>query len=336
MNRSCRIGPLALVTGLLVAAGRPVRAQNPDLMLTQEQRDSILATYDNIFPIWGRKAIERGFELPRPFGINVIGVYVDQGIDINNLGLSTGSDPTVPISAITFGNSQSQIGTLNLRGDLWVLPFINVYAMAGLADANTTVEVATPVAFTSSVDQSGRYFGLGLTGAFGIKRNFVVVDVNWAWSDLEKLDDPVRSRVLSMRLGRAIKLGGPKRLSVWAGTMNVKFKTETQGSILLSEAIPPETVERIRSGLEGIDTTQWYQDLGPIQQVVVDTLVSRLLSGNAGNTTVNYYLDKAPSTPWNMLLGANLDLNRRWSIRSEVGFIGRVSALLNLVYRLDL
>ena len=336
MSPPRRSGALVLATALGIAAGGPVLAQNPDLMLTQEQRDSILATYDNIFPIWGRKAIEQGFELPRPFGINLIGVYVDQGIDINNLGLSTGSDPTVPISAITFGNSQSQIGTLNLRGDLWVLPFINVYAMAGLAQANTTVEVATPVAFTSSVDQSGRYFGLGLTGAFGIKRNFAVVDVNWAWSDLEKLDDPVRSRVLSMRLGRAIKLGGPKRLSVWAGTMNVKFKTETQGSILLSEAIPPETVERIRSGLEGIDTTQWYQDLGPIQQVVVDTLVSRLLSGNAGNTTVNYYLDKAPSTPWNMLLGANLDLNRRWSIRSEVGFIGRVSALVNLVYRLDL
>jgi hypothetical protein len=37
-----------------------------------------------------------------------------------------------------------------------------------------------------------------------------------------------------------------------------------------------------------------------------------------------------------MLLGVNLDLNRRWTIRSEVGFIGRVSALINLVYRLDL
>jgi hypothetical protein len=336
MNRSCRIGSLALVTGLLIAAGRPVRAQNPDLMLTREQRDSILATYDNIFPIWGRKAIKRGFDLPRPFGINLIGAYVDQGIEIGGLGLSTGDNPTVPISAITFGDNQSAIGTLNLRGDLWVLPFINVYGMVGLAQANTTVEVTNPVPFTSSVDQTGRYLGIGLTGSFGIKRNFAVVDVNWAWSDLEKLDDPVRSRVLSMRLGRAIKLSGTKRLSVWAGTMNVKFKTETQGSLLLSEAVPPETVDRIRGQLESIDTTQWYQDLSTIQQVVVDTVVSHLLSGDAGNTTVNYYLDKAPSTPWNMLLGANLDLNRRWSIRSEVGFIGRASALLNLVYRLDL
>ncbi len=65
-------------------------------------------------------------------------------------------------------------------------------------------------------------------------------------------------------------------------------------------------------------------------------MVGRLLSSNAGNTTINYYLDKSPTTPWNMLVGANLDLNRRWSLRSEVGFIGRVSALMGLVYRLDL
>jgi hypothetical protein len=208
--------------------------------------------------------------------------------------------------------------------------------MGGLAQANTTVEVATPIAFSSSVDQTGQYLGLGMTGAFGIKRNFAVVDVNWAWSDLEKLDDPVQSRVLSMRFGRAFRVGGPRKLSVWVGAMNLKFKTETEGSILLSEAIPPGTVDQIRGSLENIDTTQWYQGLSNPAQVVVDTIVSRLLNSNAGNTTINYYLDKTPSTPWNMLVGANLDLNRRWSIRTEVGFIGRISALLNLVYRLDL
>jgi hypothetical protein len=87
-----RSGALVLATALGIAAGRPVLAQNPDLMLTQEQRDSILATYDNIFPIWGRQAIERGFELPRPLGINLIGVYVDQGIDIAP-GAQHGDDP---------------------------------------------------------------------------------------------------------------------------------------------------------------------------------------------------------------------------------------------------
>ena len=36
-----------------------------------------------------------------------------------------------------------------------------------------------------------------------------------------------------------------------------------------------------------------------------------------------------------MLVGGNLDLNRSWSIRAEVGFIQRYSLLLGLAYRMD-
>jgi hypothetical protein len=61
-SRVARVVALALALVAIVAPA--VRAQNPDLMLSQAQRDSILKTYNNIFPILGRKAIERGFDLP--------------------------------------------------------------------------------------------------------------------------------------------------------------------------------------------------------------------------------------------------------------------------------
>ena len=70
-------------------------------MLSQAERDTILKSYDNIFPIWGRKAIERGFDLPKPLGINVIGMYIDQGIEISNLSFSTGDNPRVPSTRST-------------------------------------------------------------------------------------------------------------------------------------------------------------------------------------------------------------------------------------------
>jgi hypothetical protein len=47
-------------------------------------------------------------------------------------------------------------------------------------------------------------------------------------------------------------------------------------------------------------------------------------------------LNKAPSVKWNMLAGLNLDINRRWSIRTEIGFLKRTSVLLNLAWRFDL
>jgi len=328
--------PLVLVVVSLLGLAAPLRGQNPDLQLTQAERDSVLANYHNVFPLLGRQAIERGFDLPKPLGLNVVGVWVDQGIDIDALGLSTGSDPVVPIEAVKFGDNRSTVLTTNLRADLWVLPFLNVYGMGGIARANTTVEVTEPISFTSSVDQTGQYLGVGLTGAFGIKRYFTVVDVNWAWTDLEKLDDPVRSRVLSMRLGRSFKVSPKNRLNLWAGTMNVKFATETSGSILLAEAIPPETLEKIRSRIENVEQQEWYQALPPAQKAAVSRITDALLSGDYSDVVVNYQLDKAPATKWNLLLGTNLDVGKRWSFRTEVGLIGRYSVLLNVVYRLDL
>lgn len=332
-----RLAGSALLAALLVSGvATSLAAQNPDLMLTQEQRDSVLSTYDNIFPFLGRQAIERGFDLPKPLGLNIVGVVVDQGIDIEALGLSTGTDPVVPIEAVKFGDNRSTVLTTNLRADLWVLPFLNVYGMGGVARANTTVEITEPIAFTSSVDQNGQYLGVGLTGAFGFKRLFTAVDVNWAWTDLEKLEDPVRSRVLSMRLGRSLKVSPRNRLNLWVGTMNVKFATETSGSILLAEAIPPETLDGIRDRLENVEDADWYQDLSPAQKLAVQRLADALLSGDYSDIVVNYELDKAPATKWNLLLGANLDVGKRWSFRTEVGLIGRYSVLLNAVYRLDL
>ena len=64
------------------------------------------------------------------------------------------------------------------------------------------------------------------------------------------------------------------------------------------------------------------------------TLVDGL--DGAGDPTINYKLDKAIADPWNMLLGAELDLSRRVQLRAEAGFIGRFSILFGVNYRLPI
>jgi len=319
-----------------LAAARRAGAQNPDLMLSQAERDSILKTYHNRFPIWGRKAVERGFDLPKPLGFNVLGLYMKQNIDITNLGISTGDNPIVPIDVIKFGTNSSSVSSISGRLDLWLFPFLNVYGFGGRVWANTTVQLTTPIAFTSSVDQTGYTGGIGFTGAIGIKKNFLSADVNWSWTKLEKLTESVNGRILSFRFGRNLKLGGEKRLAFWVGTMNQKFGRETNGSILLGDVIPPETVDRIRTQLENLNQTPWYAALNPVQKALVDQIVNALLNSNAADLKINYRLNKAPSDPWNMLAGASIDLNKRWTLRAEAGFIGRNSILINAVYRIDL
>ena len=148
------------------------------------------------------------------------------------------------------------------------------------------------------------------------------VDQNWTWINLEKLDKPVQGSVLGLRAGRAFKVGSQGRGGLLARRdAQKKIASRTQGSIALSEAMPPETVDQIRDALETVEDEAWYQALGPAQKAVVDEIVDKLLNGNGSDLTINYSIDKSISDPWNMLVGSNYDFNKRWTVRGEVGFL---------------
>jgi len=328
-------GPWVVASALLLGAAATGSAQNPDLILSKAERDSILAKYDNIFPIWGRKAIERGFDLPYPVGLNVNLVWVSQDIDITQLGLSTGENPTVPVDIIQFGRVKAPVFTANVRGDVWVLPFLNVYAFGGHAWVTTDVDVVEPIAFNTVVEQEGVYAGLGTTATMGIKHNWLAFDFNVAWTQTEKLDAPVQGTIFGIRYGRAQKLRGTQRLAFWIGAMRQKLKSETNGSIALDEVIDGGAANQLRSGLLGYKDQAWYQGMSAAEKQAFDGLAEPLLGGNLENVTVNYSLQKAVADPWNMILGASWDLSKRWQFRLESGFIGRVQILAMSNYRFN-
>jgi hypothetical protein len=321
-----------LAGALIALAANVAVAQNPDLALSQAERDSLLAHYHNRFPIWGRKAIEKGFDLPYPVGLSVNGVWASQNIDITNLSLSTGANPVVPIQAIKFGDVTAPIFTANLRADLWLLPFLNVYGFGGLASVSTDVNLVEPVAFHTKVDQNGTYLGLGTTATMGIKHNWLAFDVNWAWTQTEKLSEPVRTRIFSIRFGRAQKLKGTQRLALWVGAMKQTLNSTTKGSINLSEVVSGGGGG---AGLGDYQNSEWYQGLTAAQKVVVDAIAQRLQNADLSDVTVNYHLDKAVTDPWNMLVGASYEWNKRWQARVEPGFIGRKQLLVQVNYRFN-
>ena len=321
------IGAAALLFPLHLAA------QNPDLALTQAERDSILATYDQIFPIWGRKAIERGFDLPTPLGFNVGAFTANQDLLISNLGLGFNAPPQ-PVDFITFSGAQAKITNWNTRVDLWVFPFLNVYTMLGTGPAQTTVHIGTPVQFTSVAKFKGSNFGLGLTGAFGFRRNFIVVDYNHQWAFSSLLNAPVPVNVLSMRYGKAFRVGARQkrmRTTFWIGTMFQSLKSGTAGSINLADVLPPG----VDSLFNNYQNQPWYMALPPGQKALVDEFVQRL-QGGLDTTVVNYSLSKKIADPWNMILGGTYDVGRHWGVRAEVGFIGRRSFLVMANYRIGL
>jgi hypothetical protein len=193
------------------------------------------------------------------------------------------------------------------------------------------VKIKEPVAFESSADFNGNYYGFGLNTAIGVYQNWLSFDINWAWTDLDKLNEPVSSRIFGIRYGRTIKLSGSKKMAFWVGTMNQKLLNTTTGTVLLSEVLPPELGDQ----LQDYQNSGWYQNLDPRDQAKVDVIMDKIFD-NAGGNSVNYSLDKQPDRPWNVLVGGQYEFNKNWQVRGEVGFLKRFSILLNANYRFNL
>ena len=85
--------------------------------------------WSNFLPIWGREACERGYVLPRPFGISLGYMHQDQPFDVGNVFVN-GIDVKTPGVAVV-DEVQNEETTYTLRADVWLFPFWNVYGILG-------------------------------------------------------------------------------------------------------------------------------------------------------------------------------------------------------------
>jgi hypothetical protein len=107
--------------------------------------DQKLPKYDRFFPIGGQKVVDRGIVLPRPWGIGFIGVSNVQEQLLNNGDVAIGRDfvppkgtPLTPIPFVAFDNVISDTTSKQLKVDVWILPFLNLYGVLGKVTGKTT------------------------------------------------------------------------------------------------------------------------------------------------------------------------------------------------------
>jgi hypothetical protein len=298
--------------------------------------------YDYVFPVWGQAAYQRGFDIPYPVGIMANYMSLQQGILIENLQLGIKTDnldiPLTDVDFIEFGKSTNTSYTVNVRPDIWVFPFLNVYGIFGYGNSTTEVNLSKPVELKSVVEQNIKTAGLGVMTAFGIGPVWLSVDANWTWNKPELLDKPVNVNVLGLRLGHTFvfKNRPDRNIAVWAGAMRVNLSSYSSGEVAMKDALPPETWER-RDQIVS-DYRDWYDGLPPGQKIIVDKtplpdIIDRLEQAD-GNTKIRYGMDKQVKERWNGLIGAQFQFNKKWMFRTEGGVIGdRKSVLLSLNYR---
>ncbi len=310
----------------------------------QDYTDSLKQVeYKYILPILGQKVYKAGFDIPYPVGIMANYIAMTQGVLLNNmqLGLKTDSQD-IPLTNvdefIIFGDNKNDSYSVNVRPDIWVFPFLNLYGVFGRGQSETTVQLKAPVEFVSSVKQSVSTAGVGIMGAFGIGPLWTSVDANWTWNKPELLDQAVLVKVIGIRLGKTFEFDQhpDRNIAFWGGGMRVRMQSETAGQIQLIDALPAAVWDKKDEFVADYNT--WYSNLDPIKkglvnQTPIPDIVDRVDQAD-GTAIIRYAMDKQVAQEWNGGFGAQFQYSKRWMLRTEWMFIGdRKSGLLSLNYR---
>jgi hypothetical protein len=255
--------------------------------------------WSNFLPIWGKAACQQGYVLPRPFGVSLGYMHMDQPFDVGGIWVN-GIDVKTPGVAVV-NEVDNEGTTLTLRLDAWILPFWNVYGLLGHIEGEATGPLTANLApifptlcklpgnncqldTTFDLDYDADVLGFGTTIAGGYKDFFGMLDINTTTANLNISTKDAEATVFSSRIGWNGKLGGFAGV-LWVGAM--------------------------------------YQD---IEQTLV-------LESDIGTSLVSVEIEQSVAEPWNYLIGGQWDINRSVAVLAEFGFGERSSQMVNVTYR---
>jgi len=181
-------------------------------------------------PVWGKDLVA-GKDFPMPFGIGVTYFTQDQDYIVDKLELGIPNFPPIPNSTLKIKNS---IDEINAKLDAWLLPYLNVFGIAGHLDGTTDVDLTSVpglvglLPFTSlSIDYDGTVYGGGVVLAGGNDRFFASVTGIATRTNLSgDFDSSVKANVLTPRFGVHNSRG-----ALYAGAMYLDAQEKHKGTV---------------------------------------------------------------------------------------------------------
>ena len=224
-----------------------------------------------MLPLLADEARKAGYELPLPFGVGLVFTGLDnRAIDVTDVRIGLEGSPQSVSNFVDLGSS-SRVFNANLKLDAWLLPFLNVYAIAGYVynDSTTHLSVTIPrpgpipgeihSEKTVETKLEGMIGGVGMTLAGGWRNFFMVADVNYVQTDLG-FDDDFTALIASIRTGWAGKLGGIP-MQIWGGVGNWDTSATAKGHVDI------EGVGRLVFEADQKPQTPWIYDIGSNMQL---------------------------------------------------------------------
>lgn len=152
------------------------------------------------------KDLAGDMDLPRPWGVGFDFFTMDQDYDIKSLtfalpGVGLGDPSKIKVT--------NEVQHIDIKGDAWILPFLNVFGIIGHVNIDTRVDFSDveitglPFALgTLPVSFNGTVYGGGFTLAYGTDRWFTSVTTTFtSTSTSGDLDSKVSSTAIQPRIG---------------------------------------------------------------------------------------------------------------------------------------
>jgi hypothetical protein len=283
-----------------------IRLPNIDFGIEDGREPVEQRTWEHKMPFMAQKVIDLGYDLPLPYGVQFLYSNIEQDQILEQLEVGFSGGEKVPYEWVDFENAVSWTDTWQMIGDVWLLPFLNLFAFVGDIKGDVTLDVFLDgnglleqagidcnrpgnlvvcrllqdqvVMLPVESDFTGLNYGVGFNLAGGWNGWFFTLPVSFAWTDMDTTDVEGGAVIsASPRLGRLIKLGSAGNLGLYLGGSYLDSDLKAHGSL----------------DIPGTDES------------------------------IDYTVDQANKDQWAGIVGANWSINSRWSVTVEYnGFFG--------------
>lgn len=314
------------------APGAGYRVRGPEMYPTLEDRElgQPFESPDPARRVWGRalpflaqQVIDLGFDLPNPYGVALVGARLRQDLVLDGLEVSVDGGDRQPIDWVDFGQPSAEQSAVQAKLDAWVLPFMNVYAIAGKIDGKAKLELGVPgdellgflglgvlcdpplgppaeicrrtLSTEARLKYNGNNVGVGINLAMGWDRFFVTLPITYVWSDVNLVDTTIEALNISPRIGVTGDVGEMGVIAAFIGATYLDANIDLTGSFAFDT-----------SGVPGL----------------------------GDSTTLDFKINQRNKDKWNYLVGANWDVSKHWSVMVEAGVGGsRENLITGFTYR---
>ena len=322
---TARVVSLSVNEDLTDTGVSDVSMPNKNFEIANQQTDGAPRQWEHELPFFAQNVIDKGYNLPLPYGISLIYADVEQDFKMNSMDVGFNGGDKQRFDFVDFKDASTRTSTFQLKADAWLLPFMNVFAMVGRVEGEAPLTVALDgngVLDHLNVDCSGRLppptcrlfedknveipieiavggttYGFGTTLVGGWHNYFATLPISFTFTEMDGKEIEGYTMTIMPRAGRVFNLQGMGSLALFVGGSYL------QADLTIISSISCETRDFECVGNEPF--------------------------------SLDYTIKQSNSDRWNMLVGGNWDLNKHWSWHAEYGgFIGSRDAIISsLSYR---